>query len=290
MGHRRKSKESNNMVKTAVMGTAAAIGCIGLGIATFLSMNEPIADEYGCYDALPSAGHKVVVFDTSEPRWNNVQHRSLLHHFESLFSTLAFNQRLSVYTNEGDKASSVLRPAFILCGVGTSPQEWVDNGLDEVSAGFLKKRRENVYNERVKPYLDTLLALKASEDQYQNSQSPLLEIMGQLSKTALASGDSVEFITDGVQFTESAQFCRSFNDMPPYSAFQKRAVFRNRLAPNTFNGIDVNMLMLQRDGYGQDWLKHCHEDEIAAFWRDYFTDNGAGNFFLTRVRLGHVSK
>ncbi len=49
--------------------------------------------------------------------------------------------------------------------------------------------------------------------------------------------------------------------------------------------MDVEILMLQRYGFGSGALRYCHsEEELKTFWRDYLIDNGVVNPRIIRIR------
>ena len=59
------------------------------------------------------------------------------------------------------------------------------------------------------------------------------------------------------------------------------------LKPSTLVGVKVEILMLQRPGYGvENFYPYCSENELMAFWRDYLVDNGVKNPEFTRIRMG----
>lgn len=103
-------------------------------------------------------------------------------------------------------------------------------------------------------------------------------------------GSRLIVLSDLLQNSDTAQFCYRQNQMPPFRIFRERETYKNRLAPRSLEGIEVEVLLLQRYGYGQGSLKYCQsEEELTGFWRDYFTGNGAVNPVFTRIRDGHTA-
>ena len=66
-------------------------------------------DKIGCYAGVPQA-HTLALVDASQPRFDADQARSIRRYFEELYAGLGFNERLSVYTSEGDQMASVMKP------------------------------------------------------------------------------------------------------------------------------------------------------------------------------------
>ncbi len=78
--------------------------------------------------------------------------------------------------------------------------------------------------------------------------------------------------------------------MPSFRVFRERETYRQRLVPRSLEGIEVTVLLLQRYGYGQGFLKYCkNEEELTTFWRDYFTGNGTVNPVFIRIRSGYTA-
>lgn len=259
----------------------------GLSYAAFQAYGKPTADAYGCFDAAPQP-HTFTVFDANEPRFNEEQARSLRTYFDQVYETLDFNERLSFVTSEADQVASVTAPRFHVCGQATAPAQLEAIGAAGAQAGYLKKQEERLYEKLVAPELTALLSLDPREKRRQLYQSPIIEMIGDISPMPeLKPGSRIILVSDLVQNSDSAQFCRTQNDMPRFSVFKQRPVYA-RLKPKSLEGIEIEVLMIQRLGYGRTGLEYCSsEDELIAFWRDFFDDNGAAARFI-RIRHGHV--
>ncbi len=282
-GRRRRAMTTKALVYAGLL--AACTG--GLGYVGFQSYGKPVADAYGCFDAVPQP-RTVAFIDASEPRFNEEQARSLRTYFDQVYETLGFNERLSIVTSEGDQVSSVTAPRFHVCGQATSPAQLEAIGAAGAQTGYLKKQKERLYEKLVAPELTALLSIDPGEKRRQLYQSPVMEMIGDISRRPdLKPGGRIILVSDLIQNSDSAQFCRTQNDMPRFSVFKQRPVYA-RLKPKSLEGVEVEVLMIQRLGYGRNGLKYCaSEDELIAFWRDFFADNGAAARFI-RIRHGHV--
>lgn len=282
MKYRRKTKATWPLM---IGGTAVILAAMaGLGYAAFQAYGKPVPDRYGCFAGV-SGRNTHVLIDASEPRFDADQQRALLRYFKQEYDRLEFGDRIAVYTTEGDQQASVLSPRFHICGPAREPGQLTAIGADAGSEGYLKKHRQHLYEKRFLPELKAVLADNPADKRRQNTQSPILEMVADLSRMPnVRPGDKVALISDLIQNSpESAQFCRVQNDMPPFSIFSKRRIYQGRLKPQSLQGLRADILMLQRPYYGP----FCRdEDEIRRFWIDYFRANGIKETRLIRIRHG----
>jgi len=60
------------------------------------------------------------------------------------------------------------------------------------------------------------------------------------------------------------------------------------LKPKSLQGVEVEILLIQRMGYSQQGYDFCSgEKELMKFWQAYFADNGADVHFI-RIRHGNI--
>jgi len=290
---RRKSARRNRRTgfqpKYLVYVAGIALGSAVMGYAGYTAMGTEVADEFGCYRD-PDAAHTLVLLDASMPRWNEPQQRSLERYLTGLYDRLGFNERLKIFTTEGSRIGSQLEPNFTACGSVGTPEELEEIGAGGASEGYLAKQKERLFEEVLAPELEAMLAIEPEDGRQQNSQSPILEQLRAVSKVPeFEHANRLVLISDLLQFSDSAQFCRTRNSMPPHVYFRERRIYDTRLAPESFEGVDVEILMIQRYGYGGPGLPFCRdEEELSQFWRDYFEYHGAASVELTRVRMGYA--
>ncbi len=282
MRYHRKSQTNWPLLIVALAAIVAAVA--GLGYAAYQAYGKPIPDHYGCYDGVEGK-QTFVLIDASEPRFDSNQQRALHRYFRIAFDQLGFGDRISVFTTEGDQQASVLAPRFHICGSATRLEELTAIGADSVMAGYLKKQRQRLYDKRFLPELEDVLSDDPEKVRRQTTQSPMLEMVADLSrKPNVGAKTKIVLVSDLVQNSpDSVQFCRVQNDMPPFSHFAQRRIYRERLKPRSLKGVDVDILMLQRPSYGP----YCRdEDEIRRFWTDYFRANGVAVPRVIRIRHG----
>ncbi|MEN8129336.1 MAG: hypothetical protein ABFS45_03905 [Pseudomonadota bacterium] len=275
-----------NRIKLIASGIALVIGIGGLGYAALQVYGKATPDQYGCFNEVPQS-QTLVLLDASDPRFNEEQARSLRTYFDGLYDRLAFNERLSIFTSEGDQVASVARPRIHLCGQASTPEQHEAVGAGASQAGYLQKQRQRLYDKILAPELDQLLSAKPVESRRQLYQSPILELIADLSRSAhLKPGSRLIIISDLLQNSDSARFCRVKGHMPRFAVFKKRPVYEG-VKPQSLEGVDVEVLMFQRYGYGEGGLRYCRdEEEIRSFWHDYFLDSGVKDPRFIRIRLG----
>jgi len=282
---RRRSRK-NNTLKTVGLSGALALGVSGLGYLMFQSMGKATPDEFGCFDGVGNT-RTVVLMDVSEPKFNDEQQRSLGSYFSQLYNQLGFNEKLSVVTTAEDQVGSVPKPRFHVCGQASHPSELEAIGAEAASTGFLARQKERLFEKRFAPAMAEIISPDSSSKQ--RYQSPILEmIQGVRRFQPLGAGDRLVIVSDLIQNSDSVQFCRTQNDMPPFSVFKNKPIY-SRLKPLPLDGIEVEVLMIQRPGYGASDLSYCYsEEELSRFWKNYLIANGVENPSFVRIRHGLV--
>ncbi len=227
---RRRKRKGNALTLVAYVVVLIA-SIAGLGYAAYQNYGKAVADKQGCFSGVLQ-DQTLVLVDASEPRFDPDQSRSLHRYFKKLYDGLKFNEKLSVFTTEGDQVGSVLSPRFHICGQAKSPEQLTTINAETGSAGFIKKQRERLYDRRLRPELEALFSDSPDAERRQSHQSPMLEMVADLSRSpALKYGTKVVLISDLAQNSDSVQFCRVKNDMPPFSIFKQKRVYQDRLKP-----------------------------------------------------------
>ncbi|GAB4182368.1 MAG: hypothetical protein Tsb002_03560 [Wenzhouxiangellaceae bacterium] len=278
----RRNASSRPKLLAYAIGIALSVG--GLGYAALSAFGKPLPDALGCYSAALQA-QRIVFIDASEPRWNSQQAQAMHSYMDQLWRDLAFNERLSVYTTESEVNHSIIRPRFEVCGQATDPLELEAIGAQSATPGYLHKQKQRLYAQKLLPQMAAILSTAPSEERRQRRESPLFEVLQDISKT-LRQGARITVFSDQIQNSEAAQFCQVANDLPTFANFTKRPEYQ-LVKPRDFRNASIELLLIQRDGYGQQQLEHCSgEAELVRFWRDYYQGNGAAEVFVTRIRRG----
>ncbi|MCU7829141.1 MAG: hypothetical protein KZQ85_08760 [Candidatus Thiodiazotropha sp. (ex Myrtea sp. 'scaly one' KF741663)] len=268
------------------MGSVLIACIVGLGYMGFQAYGKETADQYGCFESVRQP-QTVALVDVSGPRFNEEQSRSLRRYFDKLYSNLGFNEKLSVITTAEDQIGSVPTPRFHVCGQAAHAGELETINAGTATSGFLARQKERLYEKGFGPAIAELLSPNSNSKQ--RYQSPILEMIQSIRRFhPLHVGDRLIVVSDLIQNSDSVQFCRTKNDMPPFPVFAKRPVYK-RLKPESLEGINVEVLMIQRQGYGRDAYSYCYsEEELRKFWHDYLVTNGVSNPGFVRIRHGFI--
>ena len=284
----RRQRKGGFTRKAAVYAGALSLCAAGLGYAVIDNLSTLTPDAMGCY-ATAHPRETFVFFDASEPRFNEEQARSLHAYFDGLYANLALNERVRFYTTEGDQVASIPTPRFSVCGRARTPQALEDIGAAAANAGYPRKQKQRFLEKIYAPQLSAMFALTANDRRAQAYQSPILETLQAISRVpGFKPGSRLVIVSDLLQNSDSAQFCRTQGHMPRYARFKKRPVYA-RIRPLSMEGIETDVLLLQRQGFGHpQGLRYCSgEDELRRFWQDFLSDHGASVRFL-RIRDGSV--
>lgn len=268
------------------MGSVLSVCIAGLGYMGVQAHGKSTQNEYGCFQDAHQP-QTVVLVDVSEPKFNEEQTRSLFRYFNQLYNGLEFNERLSVVTTAEDQIGSVPRPRFHVCGQATNGAQLEAINADAATSGFLSRQKEKLYKELFGPAVASILSPNSNSKQ--RYQSPILEMVQGIRRFhPLDSGDRLIVVSDLIQNSDSVQFCSTKNHMPPFSLFKKKGIY-GRLKPDSLEGVEIEALMIQRQGYGAGGLSYCYsEEEIRRFWREYFIANGAVDPSFIRIRHGII--
>jgi len=285
MKHYRRKKSRSSLKIAGLVGFLLV--CAGGLAATALHYHgKAMPDAYGCYKGVRGT-ESIVMLDASEPRFNAEQRRSLLTWFEELYDGLNFGDRLQIFTTEGDQVASVIAPRLTLCGAAQSSQELESIGALPAEDGYLRRERERRLETVFRPAVEAMLALEPAAERLQAAQSPVAEMLQAISRRPeVRAGSRLYVLSDLIQSSDLARFCTVKNAMPRFARFKQRPAYA-RVRPDDLAGVEVTLLMLQRQGYGTAALPYCRdEDEIYAFWQDYFIDAGAVPPTRIRIRNG----
>lgn len=272
-------RRTRQLLPKMIIAGFASVACLGgIGYLGYSTMGQKVADAYGCFSESYSQ-QQVAIIDASQPRWNRTQQRSLSTYYAKAFDNLRVNEKLSVYTTDDDQLASVVSADFHVCGQARTASEFEELSGSPAESGYLARQKERLFENHFGPRIEQVL-----DEGVQSHESPILEMLKSTLRDArLEPGDKLVLQSDLIQNSrDSARFCTTQNHMPLFKIFSERSIYRERLVPPSMNGVDVEILMLQREGYAQ----YCRdEEEIKSFWRDYFIANGAGSVEFIRIRV-----
>lgn len=259
----------------------AGVGALVMGEA----LKEPRIGQDFCYasnGARPNAAFFVDVSFTGDT--SAAQDRDLTRALHDAYATLPPNGRLSVFTTANAVVGSLPVPVLSVCRPPANEQEQEALGLGSKPAPYLAHQAQEARN----AFASSVVALLAqAKDREQIAKdSPILEQVQGISRYRFDGPlKSLTVYTDGLQNSESFQFCQSQGHMPQFAAFAQKPGYRF-LKPEPFAGVAVNVLLIEFGTLPTSLLPFCTSDEVRAFWPDYFRSNGAASVQLSRLRYG----
>jgi len=282
-GRRMKNKPAGRLMSTSAIAVCSALAVGGVGYAVVSGADTVRPDETGCYQVAGPQDSTTLWWDVSTG-WSPSQERDIQTVPERAFGSLAFNERFSLITTEADRVGDIGSARVELCGPARSSADYARHGLEKsASPTFLANEADKLYREKVEPVVADILSRTKASGRILAVDSPLLEQIQAISRRPElrdATGRKrLVLVTDGIQNTEIAHFCKVKGDLPPFRAFKTKPEFR-RVAPAPMSGAEVTIYLILHASYGP----YCTEDELADFWTAYFEDAGASRVDVYRLR------
>lgn len=271
-------------------GTAIITIFGAIGFLSYQDSNYIVADASGCFKPNGNLSHTIAIIDSSEPRFDRVQRRDLWAAFHQIYdSGLKFNERFSIITTDETHIGTIPAPVLTFCRSARTSQELESVGAATATQAFLVRQADRFAKKMFEPVLAQLFSATPDDSLRQTRESPILEQIQSVARMASFSSHTKNrrliLVSDLLQSTKEAQFCVKKGHLPNFKKFKQKAYFE-QIGPVDLTGVEVKIYMLIRGGYGEIGLQYCNEDELHRFWSDYFTDAGAENVEIIRLRMG----
>ncbi len=282
---RRSAPDRSRFIK---IGALIALPVIVAGVGA-LVMGEALKEarigaDY-CYPTSAPRHNAAFFADVSfTADTSDAQDRDLSRALQDAYATLPANGRLSVFTTANQVVGSLPVPVLSTCRPPATAPEQEAIGLGSKPAPYLAHQAQEA---RAKFDQSVSSLLAAAKDRAQAAKdSPILEQMQGISRFRFDGPLKVLTVyTDGLQNSESFQFCQSQGHMPQFAVFAQKPGYRF-LKPESFEGVAVHLLLVEFGPLPAPGLQYCTSDELRGFWPDYFKANGADSVQLTRLRYG----
>lgn len=282
---RRSAPDKSRFVKIgALIVLPVAVAGIGALVMGEALKEARIGADY-CYASSAPRHNAAFFVDVSfTAETSAAQDRDLSRALQESYATLPANGRLSVFTTANAVVGSLPVPVLSVCRPPANEQEQDALGLGSKPAPYLAHQSEEARNVFARA-VESLLA--SAKDRAQAAKdSPVLEQVQGISRFRFdGTLKSLTVYTDGLQNSESFQFCQSQGHMPPFAVFAQKPAYRF-LKPDSFEGVSVNVLLVEFGALPAPGLPFCTSDEVRLFWPEYFKSNGAESVRLTRLRYG----
>ena len=279
----RHRRDQNRLVKIASLAVlpVAVLGAAGYGLNEYGNI-EQIGADY-CYVREEQAQAAVFVDYSINEELSAAQRRDLVTALERAYGQLPPNGRLMIFTTARDTASSIARPVFEICRPATTAAEQEAIGAPSKPAPNLRRIAEDA---RAAFGAEIARILSDTHDDATTAQeSPILEQVRAISRYPGFQGPERSFVwlSDGLQNTEIARFGAVQGDMPSVERFISRSDYAV-IRPESLAGVDVTLLLVESIALPQPGLEFVSNDEMRAWWPEYFRVNGAASVRLERLR------
>ena len=199
------------------VGMAALL--LGIGYITVNDLTAAKPDELGCYLQSDGSANTTALIDSSEPGFDVVQSRDLIHAFSRIVQNdLSFNERFSMVTTQESRIGTFPPPVIQLCGSAKTSAELEAIGAAGATQAFLKRQAEDQFNTRVAPQLAAVFSINPSDADRQRRESPILEQIQNVVREYDLSQDKGQqkliLVSDMIQNTSELQFCSTQGHLP----------------------------------------------------------------------------
>ncbi|MEO0995411.1 MAG: hypothetical protein AAFX62_16605 [Pseudomonadota bacterium] len=264
-----------------VLMPALMLGAGGYGLHSYMQIER--MDAGFCYARQTQAQTAIFLDYSVNKDLSGAQRRDLVTALERAYDASPPNGRLMVFTTARDSSSSIAKPVFKMCRPAKTATEQEAIGAPAKTGPNLSHIAEEArmrFRDQVAQILaDTTDGAKAA------LESPILEQVQAISRYAGFRGQerSLVWLSDGIQNSEIAKFCAVKGDMPSADRFMRRPDYAV-VAPESFEGTDVTLLLVESAALPQPGLAHCTHAEMRTWWPDWFRAHGAERVRLERLR------
>jgi len=285
---RRKPGDGIDWAKYSKIAAIVGVPVITLGAGAYFmtqSMKVERPDEIGCYNRSDRPVVAIAIDASLSSDLSAEQKRGYNGVFERAYAMAPPNSRVDFYTTARDTNSAIAKPVASACKPVSTKVENAALGVPDKPAPYLKKQAEDARHA-----FEKIARQMLSDVQSQNKSaldSPLFESMQSLSRSLEFQGSNraLWWITDGINNSEVTRACTVKGDLPSFSVFKTQRRY-SYVAPETFAGTDVNIMLVEHTHLPHPSAPYCTNFEIREFWQHYFKANGAERVKLQILRHG----
>lgn len=277
----RSGNHTGKKLALAAVPLSLAIGGVALML---LTGGKETMDAQFCYARADQFRHAVFI-DSSMVGHTASQLRDYQTALERAYTHAPANSKLMLFTTSADSSGSLAKPVYELCKPAQSPAEQEVIGAPSKPSPYLRKQAEEAfaaYRQATKAILrDVQDSSKAA------MSSPILEQLRSISQYDGFQGGSrhLTVITDGIQNSTLAEFCRVKGHMPSFDQFSQRPDYEITIKPHSYAQTDISLLMMEVGVLPNAVLPYCSNNELKHWWHQYFTRNGASSVELTPLQF-----
>lgn len=255
-----------------VSGIVVTLSAGAYGVTNFMP-SEQMGEDF-CFARTDQPVTAIFIESSLTHQLGDTQRRDYQTAFGQVWDTAPGNTRIDVFTTTKGEAGSLAAPVFTLCKPVATTAE-----LEAINAPSQTVQQVTYNSERARAAfhagISEVLA-NASDPNQAAEFSPIIETVGSISRYPGFSGEerTLVVLSDGIQNSTLAQFCRVRGHMPSYGRFAERAEFES-VRPRSLRDVKVRMFLVEHGPLPSEQLPYCSNQELAGWYADYFSGNGA---------------
>lgn len=271
------------MLITAMIAVPATAAIFGGRMAYDHLTEEKIGADY-CYARADQPEVGVFIDYSMTHQISTSQRRDLVNTLMQTYQALPPNGRLAIFTTANGSTATISTPVKVICQPAETSAELAVLGAPSTTVMKLA-RQHGVAEADFAAFVDALVAGSTDQSQIATS-SPILEQIQAISRY-YAGRNLTRLVayTDGLNNSPNGRFCAEKGELPRFAKFAERLGYRF-VAPDSFGGAAVDVLLVEQGTLPSGSLKFCTNLELRTFWTEFFEANGAGTVRLTPLGYG----
>ncbi len=272
MARRRRTRGlSTKELALMTLGSFALFGAAWAGMNHIATTEQ--MDEHACYER-PDQAQSVLLADPSFIYDHTKSIEGDIHSIGmKAWRDAGPNTQISFVTFTLHVGRSLIPAVFTICKPPRTAAEQTAIGAPFKEAHLLKAKYEEIealYELELKRFIGHLRDPKEAAQ-----HTPILEVTRSVSKADYFSNENrtLYWISDGMNNSGEARFCKERGHLPPFSKFQNSSVYRDNRP--RLEGAEVYLYLVEHGSLPQPGMEYCTNAELRAFWPAFMYGSGA---------------
>ena len=282
---RRRNSKTNNIGKVIASISFSLILIAGGIFAAITYKPLEKADSNYCFSR--DKQHKTAIFiDNSLRQLTDSQIRDYRTGLLDAYEQAPVNSKIMFYSTESNTNASLAKPVFSICKPAQNTQQLASINAPERPLAYIERRKNDAfakYSQAIDSTMQTVL-----DNDLLAPNSPILEQLRSITMSSDFNNNasrSLILITDGIQNSHFAQFCKLKNNMSPYRLFKNKKGYELSIKPRSLENTEVTLLMVKQADLPSPYYKYCTHNELMQWWVTYLKKNNASSVNLTELSL-----
>lgn len=280
---KRRNSKRNNIGKI-IASITVPVMLVAAGVFAAASYKpQEKADAHYCFQR--DNQHKTAIFiDNSLRELTDSQIRDYRTGLLDAYAQAPVNSKIMFYSTASNTNSSLAKPVFSICKPAQNTQQLASINAPKRPLAYVERKKNDAfakYSQAIDSTMQTVL-----NNDLLAPNSPILEQLRSITISNDFSSNtsrSLILITDGIQNSHFAQFCKLKNNMPPYDLFKHKKGYNLSIKPRSLENTEVTLLMVKQADLPSSYYKYCTSDELLQWWVTYFEKNHTSSVNLTQL-------